>query len=224
VEAVKRRLLEGELKPGDQLPTIAQYARELEVGQASVREAYRTLANFGLLAVTQGRGTYVASTFSTGRDLLQIFQLSGQPTRMHLLEARKLIEPGAAALAAQRASHVEAEAILRAAREEEAEHSHAGRWIEMNLRFHDLIMLAAHNPVLSQMLKAVRELMHDSQPHAAEIPSVREKGRHFHKLIAMAIDEGNANSAQVLMRQHIESVEEELVNLAWSEESKSHLS
>ena len=207
VEQVKNQLLSGELRPGDRLPTIAERAAQLNLSQGPVREAYRALEHRGVLTVVQGRGTFVAEDLGTSDDILTRMQLHGAPTRAQLLEARRLLEPHAAALAATRATKAERTAILESSQAEDGRTLSVSEWTSHNMRFHHLIVLAAHNPVIAQMVRAVYDLFEKSEPHPAENPIVREKGKHFHRLIALAIAEGDASAAESLMYQHIESVE-----------------
>jgi GntR family transcriptional regulator len=58
-EQIERLLLSGELKPGDQLPTIRQLASELAVNFNTVARSYRLLDESGLISTQQGRGTYI---------------------------------------------------------------------------------------------------------------------------------------------------------------------
>lgn len=207
VEQIKNQLLTGELRPGDRLPTIAERAAQLGISQGSVREAYRVLESRGVLSVVQGRGTFVAENLGSNDDILKRLQLTSGPTRAQLLEARRLLEPHAAALAAIRATRAERDAILEASRAEDDRTLDVAEWTLHNMRFHHLIVLASHNPVIAQMVTAIYELFEKSEPHPAENPIVREKGKHFHRLIALAIAEGDADAAEKLMYQHIESVE-----------------
>lgn len=207
VERVKKQLLAGELKPGDRLPTIAEGAKDQGLSPGSVREAYRVLENRGLLEIVQGRGTFVAEDIGSRIDVLQSLHFAGGPTRAHLLEARRLLEPQVAAMAAHRASKAERDAIVQASEEDERRPLEVRQWVQHNMTFHGLIALASHNPVVTQMLTSIYEYFEKSEPHPAENPVVREKGRHFHRLIALAIAEGDGDAAQVLMEQHIASVE-----------------
>lgn len=207
VEQIKAQLLNGELRPGDKLPTIAERAAQQGLSQGSVREAYRVLEHRGVLSVVQGRGTFVANDLGSNDDVLKRLQFHGSPTRAQLLEARRLLEPHAAALASQRASKAERAAILESSQAEDGRTLDVAEWSAHNLRFHHLIVLASHNPVIAQMVTAIYELFEKSEPHPAENPIVREKGKHFHRLIALAIAEGDAGAAESLMYQHIESVE-----------------
>ncbi|PKO00626.1 MAG: GntR family transcriptional regulator [Chloroflexi bacterium HGW-Chloroflexi-4] len=59
VEQVKAFLANGELKPGDQLPTVRQLASELRVNFNTIARAYRMLDDAGLISTQQGRGTYL---------------------------------------------------------------------------------------------------------------------------------------------------------------------
>jgi len=59
VEQIQNRVLSGELKPGDQLPTVRQLAAELRVNFNTVARAYRILDELGLISTQQGRGTYI---------------------------------------------------------------------------------------------------------------------------------------------------------------------
>jgi GntR family transcriptional repressor for pyruvate dehydrogenase complex len=213
IEHIKAQLISGELKAGARLPTVAALAEQLEVGQASVREAYRIMESMGILEVTQGRGTFVSLAFNDLGGGLRHFQLAEQQTLAHLLETRKLLEPGIAALAAQRATPAEAQAILDVALEMENLARQGQDFIEPDVRFHELIMLAAHNPVVTRFFSALSDLLLDSRRLSSRIPGATEKAIHYHKLIALAIKEGNAASAQALMYQHVDDVERDIMRV-----------
>jgi GntR family transcriptional regulator len=59
VEHIRAMVARGELKPGDQLPTVRQLATELRVNFNTVARAYRMLDEAGLISTQQGRGTYI---------------------------------------------------------------------------------------------------------------------------------------------------------------------
>jgi len=59
VEQVLTHLSAGNLKPGDQLPTVRQMASELRVNFNTIARAYRMLDDAGLISTQQGRGTYI---------------------------------------------------------------------------------------------------------------------------------------------------------------------
>jgi GntR family transcriptional regulator len=59
MEQVRQKVADGELKVGDQLPTVRQMATELRVNFNTVARAYRLLDEAGLISTQQGRGTYI---------------------------------------------------------------------------------------------------------------------------------------------------------------------
>ena len=61
VEHFRQMVLRGDLKPGDQLPTVRSLALELRVNFNTVARAYRLLDEAGIISTQQGRGTYILS-------------------------------------------------------------------------------------------------------------------------------------------------------------------
>ncbi len=59
VEQIRRKVANGELRQGDQLPTVRQLATELRVNFNTVARAYRLLDEARLISTQQGRGTYI---------------------------------------------------------------------------------------------------------------------------------------------------------------------
>jgi GntR family transcriptional regulator len=59
VDQVRAQLTTGELKPGDQLPTVRQLAADLRVNFNTIARAYRLLDEAGLISTQRGRGTYL---------------------------------------------------------------------------------------------------------------------------------------------------------------------
>ena len=80
----------GDLKPGDQLPTVRQLAIDLKVNWNTVARAYRLLDEAGLISTQQGRGTFIWEMASedTTRQLRQ--QTLEGLTRRYLAEAAHL--------------------------------------------------------------------------------------------------------------------------------------
>ena len=90
VEQVKQKVVSGELKPGDQLPTVRALALELRVNFNTVARAYRLLDEAGIISTQQGRGTYILDVPPPERtDKLRQQALSAL-TRDYLHEALRL--------------------------------------------------------------------------------------------------------------------------------------
>jgi GntR family transcriptional regulator len=90
VEQVKQRVLSGELKPGDQLPTVRALALELRVNFNTVARAYRLLDEAGIISTQQGRGTYILDVPPPERTDKLRQQALQALTRDYLNEALRL--------------------------------------------------------------------------------------------------------------------------------------
>lgn len=58
-DQIRQIVARGDLKTGDQLPTVRQLATELRINYNTVARAYRLLDETGLISTQQGRGTYI---------------------------------------------------------------------------------------------------------------------------------------------------------------------
>src|ERR1700676_2039587 len=56
---IETRILQGELRSGDRLPTERDLAEQFRVSRTAVREAMKILAQKGLVDMRPGRGTIV---------------------------------------------------------------------------------------------------------------------------------------------------------------------
>lgn len=59
VQIVSDQIAKGVLRPGDQLPTEAQFCAQYQVSPMTVRRAVNILVEKGLVSTTHGRGTFV---------------------------------------------------------------------------------------------------------------------------------------------------------------------
>jgi len=62
VDRIKEMIADGQLKPGDQLPTVRALALEMRINFNTVARAYRILDEAGIISTQQGRGTYILDT------------------------------------------------------------------------------------------------------------------------------------------------------------------
>ena len=90
VEQVKQQVVSGELKPGDQLPTVRALALELRVNFNTVARAYRLLDEAGIISTQQGRGTYILEVPPPERTDKLRQQALQALTRDYLNEALRL--------------------------------------------------------------------------------------------------------------------------------------
>ena len=87
---IKQMVANGDLKPGDQLPTVRQLAIDLQVNWNTVARAYRLLDEAGLISTQQGRGTFIWEPPSEETLRLLHQQTLASLTRRYLAEAARL--------------------------------------------------------------------------------------------------------------------------------------
>jgi GntR family transcriptional repressor for pyruvate dehydrogenase complex len=195
------------LAPGTRLPAEAQMMADYGVGRGTLREALRILEVNGMISIRPGPGggpiVQEASTHDFGRMATLFFHARGV-TVNELIEARLILEPVAAKLAAQRrvkADIVKLEDLIRFEEtgDEEAYYSYTGD-------FHGLVGQLAGNGVISMIVLSLNEVFH---ARARQILFPPGKARRdvvsTHASIARAIIDGDADVAESLMLEHMQA-------------------
>lgn len=205
----------GLLKPGERLPSERDLAQRLAVGRSSVREAIAALQVHGVIETRPGSGSFVAA------DAVERVQAPGagdgaialahdaSPTA--LLEARELLEPRVAALAAERGrTDPYAEELLERM-DRAADDADGADWNECDRLFHRQVAVMTDNPVLVALADHVAAVMDQPLWQRLRDESVAVPGRarlHAaeHRMIYEAIVAGDAEAAAFYSVQHINRV------------------
>ena len=158
VHGIGRRIVRGELAAGDILPEQGELSRMLGVSRTVVREATKVLAAKGLVESRSKRGTVIlprAEWRLLDPDVLAWLTEAGLDPEFlrSMFEVRKIIEPAAARLAAERATTEEL-APIRAAFEAMASAHDEETYLEADVRYHALLVAATHNDHLVQLVAA----------------------------------------------------------------------
>src|SRR5579863_9001816 len=154
VQQIEDSVLNGTLKPGDQLPAERELAQRLGVSRTAVREAVQALREKGLVEAYSGRGTFVTDgTSQAARQsfdlMVKIGQQEGAP---HLAEVRSILEPEIAALAAERAQDSDRATLREAVAVMDRALKDADAYIEADLDFHLALAEAAANPLILSLI------------------------------------------------------------------------
>ncbi len=113
-------IVEGELKPGDRIPTETELAEILGVGRNTIREAIRVLVSYGVLEIRRADGTYVCDGFSPKilDPMLYGIVLQKESAFKSLIGLRKLIDNGILQLLSEVQISEETWASIKAAQKE----------------------------------------------------------------------------------------------------------
>jgi len=152
-----RDLIEsGRMQPGERLPAEQELATQLGISRSSLREAVKALSQAKILDVRRGDGTYVTSLKSELllSGLSFVVDLLQDQTLLEVFEVRRLLEPAATALAAERITAEQIEA-LRESLDQMRGTSDPEELVLQDRRFHALIIEATGNATLCSILEAM---------------------------------------------------------------------
>ena len=210
-----KRIEEGIYPPGSKLPTEMELTVEFGVSRVSIREALSMLKASGIITSKQGGGSYVDETgFSS---LIPRIHLHSDEADMihHLFEMRKILEPEAAYLAAQRRTPEQLalmKEIIGTMETEVIENQNTAT--DADLAFHKLLFAASHNPVLIQTLESLsslyeRTLQITLRPNR-QLEKKRRSVLNEHKSILEAIESEEPELARVQCHIHLKNAENKI--------------
>jgi DNA-binding FadR family transcriptional regulator len=203
VHSIGMRILRGDLEPGDLLPNEEQLGSELEVSRTVLREAIKVLAAKGLVESRPKTGTRVRPRREWNLldpDVLAWRIVAGPDDRFHreIFVVRRLIEPAAARLAAERATDEELEELERfyAAMVEAVASSDVEGHVAADLRFHSAIYQACDNELLQHIGEMLRAAYKEIFLLITRLPGASREALPLHKAVLAAIQAGDQDAAE----------------------------
>jgi DNA-binding FadR family transcriptional regulator len=190
--------------PGSKLPSENELSQTMGVSRVSIREGIQQLVSLGIAETRHGKGTFVRGLDGQVQFNALIPQLVLEDIDiLHVLEYRRIVEKGAAALAAERATDqdlAEMEAVygqMVQVRDNIAEFSRA------DLEFHLVLAKATYNPVIIKVNNVLRSILEVSMENIVSTLGM-EDGLHYHRLIINAIRARDAQEAESIMQEHVD--------------------
>ena len=213
VHRIKKQIADGRLAAGHKLPAEREMARRFKTSRVSVREAYRSLEELGVLRIRRGAegGAFIAILDHEPvlRSLSLVLSL-GRTSHKELTEARILIEPLVARLAALRARKEDIARLERVLIDEKQEAaSRMSPFRPTGSQFHRSVADCARNLPLIVLMNALADLTANAAS-ALNVPTrirLRSKNLHFHQQILEAIRRRDADAAYALMARHVGDIQ-----------------
>ncbi len=205
---VRRKILSGELRRGQQLPSEREMVNSLGVSRTSVRAGLQLLASKGILVIRHGTGTFVADG-PLVLDSEQFHFLSALHgfSRTDMFEARRSLESTVAGLAAERATGDDLAAISDAVTGMFVSLGDALEFLRYDAAFHRAVAEASKNPIMASLVEMVSGMFFEARKGTAhrgrDLQPVAEK----HRLIYRAIRDRDATAASQRMVEHLMGAE-----------------
>jgi GntR family transcriptional repressor for pyruvate dehydrogenase complex len=202
-----RGLIErGELRPGDRLPAERNLAARLGVSRPSVRAGLRALSAMGVVQPRHGSGTYIPEGPPVlGSEPLSFLAALHGFTGLEMYEARRILEVGAAGLAAERATNEQMAKLAEDVESLFASIESPQVFLVHDINFHRSVAAASGNPIVASMMEMVSALYYDRRRQTAERASERDlrDAAEAHRRIYEAILARDAESARRAMNEHL---------------------
>ena len=163
-DKITEALANGQLKPGDYLPSEGQLAENLNVGKSSDREATKMLEAVGVVEIIKGRGCRIRTTIDSDALNPLAYQLILQSNTSHekLVEFRRVIESTVSCLAVKTISKEEVSRLKNICLNMEENMSHDVNNLELDIEFHKIIYSSTQNPFFACIGTAIMTLFKPS--------------------------------------------------------------
>jgi len=213
-EQIEKRILDGELRSGDRLPTERHLAEQFHVSRTAVREAMKILAQKGLVDMRPGRGTIVIdganAAMQDSIDLVMKLRLGEVGGSNNLVEVREILEIEIAALAAARATEKEIAAMREAVKIMDESLDDADAFIAADNRFHEALAQATQNTLIFILVNSIVNLLSEQRKQIFDVEGGPQRGQIHHKRVLESVIRRDPQAARDAMRSHLRQVREDV--------------
>ncbi|MFH2091763.1 MAG: FadR/GntR family transcriptional regulator [Pseudomonadota bacterium] len=206
VDQIKFHIIEGNLKPGDPLPSERELMKKFSVSRSSLREALKILDATGFVEIAQRKRTRVKSIVPDNfiepiRPLLR----NDVNTIIEVLDVRRCLETWNAYYASERATDGDIKWLQQNLKSMEEKISKKQSVIEDDAAFHLGVSAAAHNKIHTHLMYSIYALVQDTVGLCYETNESIEILKE-HQKIFDAIKQKDKNLALEAMNSHLDIV------------------
>lgn len=206
VQHLREMIHNGELRPGDRLPSERDLAKLLGVSRPTLRVAICSLAAIGVLRSRQGAGTFVVKDEdppSLDSSPLRLMASLRGFTSAEMFEARRALEMAVAGLAAERTTGEQLASIAEELAGMYASLEEPEQYLVHDMRFHQLIAAASGNRILTALMNMVATILLDVRSKTVKQAKDLRESAEMHQKIYRAIRDHDPEKARIAMRDHL---------------------
>ncbi|MFZ5632157.1 MAG: FadR/GntR family transcriptional regulator [Bacillota bacterium] len=210
VKKIKSHIMNGNLKPGDKLPTERKMAEQFGVSRTVIRDAVKTLAGLGILEVRHRVGIFVADVNSqTIARQLSSLLIYNRHTIKSLYQVRLVLETAMAEWAAECRDETglgKLSALIEETGECIRGPASQACFSEIDRKFHVLVAEISQNPIVFDLMNSLLIYLEAYSRYTLSIPGRINRSASEHEVIYKAIRDRDPKTARRAMYEHINSV------------------
>ncbi len=209
LERLLRLISDGNLKPGDAMPSERELMERFGVGRPAIREAMQSLANMGLVSISHGERARVQEL--TAQSIIRQVDLSAHimlqrssDSLEHLKAARLFFERGMVREAAAKATAEDVARLRTIVAEQRAALGDAVAFMSADMRLHTEIAAISGNPIFVSVSEAMLGWL---KAYHTELLMWSGKENYTlaeHAVIIDAIEKGDGDAAEAAMVKHLQ--------------------
>jgi DNA-binding FadR family transcriptional regulator len=205
VERLAQSIRLGVLVGGDRLPPERELAETLGVSRVTLREAIKALRTAQLVESRRGRGggTFVVAPVASSPLRTKVLDAAARPPINDTLDLRRIVEPGAAALAASRTLSAADRATLHRCLRDATDCAADGRRLA-DCRLHMAIAAASESASVAAVVADVQMRLTELLRGIPVIPANIHHSDRQHAAIVEAILAGQPDRARGEMEEHVD--------------------
>jgi GntR family transcriptional repressor for pyruvate dehydrogenase complex len=205
VSFIRNLIEKGSLRPGNRLPAERDLAIQIGVSRPTIRAGLQALAAMGVVRSRHGSGTYITDDPALRTEALSFQAALHGFTREEMYEARRILEAGAAGLAAERATPLQIASLAEEVVSLFASIEDPHLFLVHDINFHRAVAAASGNPIVASLVEMVSALYYERRRETAVRASDRDMrdAAEMHRRIYQAIRAQDSDSARLAMHDHL---------------------
>jgi GntR family transcriptional repressor for pyruvate dehydrogenase complex len=213
VNIFKTLIIQGELQPGNELPSERELSARFQVSRYSLREALRSAQAQGLIELNQGKRARVAEpSHHAASEIMGIAMQRNNSPLSDLITARISLECDIASIVARKASPELLKKLEIVTKQMELHKDDLEYCAKKDVEFHELLVEATDNVVFQIMLASVASLLKASRLATLKHTGV-DRALNGHRSIMFALKEHEQEKARAAMRAHLEMAEDDIIQI-----------
>lgn len=218
-EQIRQFILNGEIKPGERLPSERKMMDMMHRSRPTIREAMRMLEREGYIKIYSGSSGAVVQEISVDNavqsleTIMQFQQLNVE----NILEFRRMTESVGAKLASQRRTEDDLQKMEEILENAEQSVGDAESFIDYDMQFHLAVAEASKNAMYTIMLQVCRNMIGEALTNIFGKGSGSEQEERYqrilaaHKSVYQAVSEGREEEVYQKMKRHLIDAESDIL-------------